>query len=66
MSKNKLNHEISDEAIYSIIDSVTEFMYCNFGDCHINKMTWEELEDARECIKSYAMNMIKSNLNNVR
>ena len=63
---NELKHEVSDDDIYSIIDSVTEFMYCNFGDCHINKITWEELEDTRECIKNYAMNMIKSNLDNVR
>ena len=53
---------ISDEALCNIIDSVTEFMYCNYGDCHIGKMTWAELEEARACIKEYAMDMIKSNL----
>lgn len=26
----------SDDAIESIIDSVTEYMYCNWGDCHMN------------------------------
>ena len=50
---------ISDEDLCNIIDSVTEFIY---GDCHIGKMTWAELEEARACIKEHAMNMIKSNL----
>lgn len=56
---------ISDEALYNIIDSVTEFMYCNYGDCHIRKMTWAELKEARVCIKENAMDMIKSNLGSV-
>ena len=56
---------ISDEDLCNIIDSDTEFMYCNYGDCHIRKMTWAELEEARAYIKEYAMDMIKSNLGSV-
>lgn len=53
----------SDEAIESIIDSVTEYMYCNWGDCHMNEgTTWDELQEVRNEIKTYAMEMIKSNL----
>lgn len=28
---------ISDSAIANIIDSVTEYMYCNWKDCHIKE-----------------------------
>lgn len=59
---NELKYEVSDDDIYSIIDSVTEFMYCNFGDCHMEKITWDELQNVRDCIKENAMDMIKSNL----
>lgn len=53
----------SDNAIESIIDSVTEYMYCNCGDCHMNEgTTWDELQEVRKEIKTYAMGMIKSNL----
>ena len=53
----------SDNAIESIIDSVTEYMYCNWGDCHRNEgTTWDELQEVRKEIKTYAMGMIKSNL----
>lgn len=53
----------SDNAIESIIDSVTEYMYCNWGDCHMNEgTTWDELQEVRKEIKTYAMGMIKSNL----
>lgn len=55
--------EISDENMFNIIDTVTEFMYCNFGDCHMEKITWDELQKVRDYIKENAMNMIKSNLN---
>lgn len=42
----------SDEAIESIIDSVTEYMYCNWGDCHMNEgTTWDELQEIRKEIK---------------
>lgn len=57
---NELKHEVSDDDIYNIIDKVTEFMYCNFGDCHMEKITWDELQKIRDCIKENAMDMIKS------
>lgn len=57
---NEFKSEISDDDIFKIIDKVTEFMYCNYGDCHMEKITWNELEKVRECIKEYAMDMIKS------
>ena len=60
---NELKSEISEDDIYNIIDTVTEFMYCNYGDCHMEKITWEELQEVRKCIKEYGLNMIKSNLN---
>ena len=59
----KLNIPVSDDVIYEVIDKVTEFMYCNFGDCHMEKITWNELEEVRNCIKEYALDMIKSGLN---
>ena len=57
---NEFKSEISDDDIFKIIDKVTEFMYCNYGDCHMEKITWNELEKVRECIKENAMDMIKS------
>ena len=59
----KLNIPVSDDIIYEVIDKVTEFMYCNFGDCHMEKITWNELEEVRNCIKEDALDMIKSGLN---
>lgn len=53
---------ISDEAIMSIIDTVTEYMYCNYGDCCMKKITWNELQGVRNEIKENAMEMIKVNL----
>ena len=36
----------------SIIDKVTEFMYCNYGDCCMKEnMTVHELENIRKIIK---------------
>ena len=32
-----MKSKISDEEIMSIIDSVTEYMYCNFGDCQMKE-----------------------------
>ena len=29
--------EIPDEVFEKIIDNVTEVMWCNFGDCHMQK-----------------------------
>ena len=53
----------SDEAIESIIDSVTEYMYCNWGDCHMNEgTTLDELQEIRKEIKENTLEMIKSNL----
>lgn len=56
---NEFKAEISDDDIYNIIDKVTEFMYCNYGDCHMKEMTWDELQEVRDCIKENAMDMIK-------
>lgn len=53
----------SDETIMNIIDTVTEYMYCNGGDCCMKeKMTWDELKKVRDEIKNNAMEMIKGNL----
>lgn len=60
---NNVKSKISDSDIESIIDSVTEYMYCNFGDCHMQKdITWEQLIEVRQTIKDNAMDMIKTNL----
>lgn len=59
---NEIKHEVSDDDIFEIIDKVTEFMYCNFGICHTEKMTWNELQEVRNYIKENAMDMIKSSL----
>lgn len=53
----------SDEAIMDIIDTVTEYMYCNCGDCCMKEITWDELQKVRNEIKENAMKMIKANLN---
>lgn len=52
----------SDEAIMNIIDTVTEYMYCNGGNCCMKEMTWDELQKVRNKIKENAMKMIKVNL----
>lgn len=55
---------ISDEQIMNIIDTVTEYMYCNYGDCCMKEeMTWDKLQNVRNEIKENAMEMIKGNLN---
>ena len=60
---NNVKSKISDSDIESIIDSVTEYMYCNFGDCHMQEgMTWKQLIEVRQTIKDNAMDMIKTNL----
>ena len=54
---------ISDEAIMNIIDTVTEYMFCNYDDCFMKEtMTCTELQKLRHEIKENAMEMIKSNL----
>ena len=59
----KIGTVASDEAIMSIIDTVTEYMYCNYGDCCMkDDITWDELQKVRNEIKSNAMEMIKTNL----
>lgn len=67
MSLDKPMEEIgivtSDEAIMNIIDTVTEYMFCNWDDCLMKgKMTWDELQKVRNEIKENAMEMIKINL----
>ena len=58
-----LKPRVSDDDIENIINTVTEYMYCNFGDCHMQEgMTWKQLAEVRQTIKDNAMNMIKSNL----
>ena len=34
-----------------VIDTITEFMYCNFGDCGMREISWEELKEVRKYIK---------------
>lgn len=46
----------------NIIDTVTEYMYCNWGDCCMKEITWDELQKVRNEIKDNAMDMIKANL----
>ena len=58
----KIGIVASDEAIMNIIDTVTEYMYCNYGDCCMKEMTWDELQKVRDEIKENAMKMIKANL----
>ena len=59
----KIGTVASDEVIMSIIDTVTEYMYCNYGDCCMkDDITWGELQKVRNEIKSNAMEMIKTNL----
>lgn len=59
----KIGTVVSDKAIMSIIDTVTEYMYCNYVDCCMKDgITWDELQKVRNEIKSNAMEMIKTNL----
>ena len=58
----KIGVVASDEAIMNIIDTVTEYMYCNWGDCCMKEITWDELQKVRNEIKDNAMDMIKTNL----
>ena len=59
----KIGVVASDEAIMNIIDTVTEYMYCNWGDCGMKEdMTWDKLQKVRNEIKDNAMDMIKANL----
>lgn len=58
----KIGTVASDEVIMSIIDTVTEYMYCNYGDCCMKNITWDELQMVRNEIKENAMEMIKVNL----
>lgn len=59
----KIGVVASDEAIMNIIDTVTEYMYCNGGDCCMKEtITWAELQKVRHEIKENAMEMIKINL----
>lgn len=58
----KIGIVTNDEAIINIIDTVTEYMYCNYGDCCMKKITWAEFQKVRNEIKENAMEMIKANL----
>ena len=61
--ENIINHTISDEEIMNIIDTVTEYMYCNWDQCCMKeKMTWDKLQKVRDEIKNNTMEMIKINL----
>ena len=57
--RTTVNIEIPDEIFEKIVDNVTEFMWCNFGDCHMQKCSWEELKEIRDYIKTYGLNKIK-------
>ena len=50
--------EIPDEIFEKIIDNVTEFMYCNFGECHM-QCSWKELEEIRNYIKTEGLDKVK-------
>ena len=57
------SNTISDEQIMNIIDTVTEYMCCNWSDCCMNEgMTWDKLQKVRNEIKENTMEMIKINL----
>lgn len=58
----KIGVVASNEAIMNIIDTVTEYMYCNCDDCCMKEITWDELQKVRNEIKDNAMDMIKTNL----
>lgn len=59
----KIGTVMSDEAIMNIIDTVTEYMCCNYDDCFMKEtITWVELQKVRHEIKENAMEMIKINL----
>ena len=58
----KIGVVASDEAIMNIIDTVTEYMYCNYDDCYMKEMTWAELQKVRNEIKENAIGIIKANL----
>lgn len=59
----KIGVVANDEAIMNIIDTVTEYMYCNCDNCCMKEeMTWDELQKVRNEIKENAMEMIKANL----
>ena len=60
--EKRIGAVMSDEAIMNIVDTVTEYMYCNYGDCCMKKITWDELQRVRNEIKENAMEMIKVNL----
>lgn len=51
--------EISDEIFEKIIDNVTEFMWCNFEECHMEKCSWENLKKIRDYIKTNGLNKVK-------
>lgn len=53
---------MSDEVIMNVIDTVTEYIFCNYGDCCMEKITWDKLQRIRDEIKENAMEMIKINL----
>lgn len=60
-------NDVSDDVLNSIIDTITEYMYCNFDDCKMqNGMEWSDLEKVRQNIKDNAMDMIKSNLKSLK
>ena len=64
---NVLESRVSDDDIENIINTVTEYMYCNFDDCKMqNGMEWSDLEKVRQNIKDNAMDMIKSNLKSLK
>ncbi len=59
----KIGVVASDEAIINIIDTVTEYMCCNYDDCFMKEtITWAELQKVRHEIKENAMEIIKINL----
>lgn len=49
----------SDEIFEKIIDNVTEFIWCNFKACHMEKCSWKNLREIRNYIKTEEMNKVK-------
>lgn len=56
---SKKEIEIPNEIFEKIIDNVTEFMWCNFGACHMKECSWENLREIRNYIKTEGMDKVK-------
>lgn len=68
LRENELKtNDVSEDVLNSIIDTVTEYMYCNFSECKMQDgMKWSDLEKIRQNIKDNATDMIRNNLKSLR